>query len=520
VERFGRLYRDVDAARTGAAKLAALADYLAAAPADDAAWAFSLLVRPPARSMSTAALRDAAMHAAGLSRWLFDASHAVVGDVAETAALVVPPARAATRESLAWWMRERVLPMRDLAPDARAGRLREDWDVLDGDARLVYTKLVAGTFRPGVPHRLLARALAQAAGVDAALVTLRLAEVRTGKRAPDAAAFVALTTPLATGEDDARSRPYPFAVAPPLATPADLGPPAAWLVEWQWPGTRAQIVRRGARTYVWSDEGELVGASVPDVERAAARLPDGTVLDGVLAAGANLPALLAAEGVDTLFVACDLLQWRGDDLREAPLVERVAALRALLNEVGERTLRASPPVHAASWDDYAVLLAQARGRGAAGLLVRHREGRHGTPTGHAFAWTPEPLRIAAVLVYAEPGTPKGFDLATYTLAVWDARGATRSLAPIAKVTAALSEAERREIEAIVRRTTVERFGPVRRVAPTLVLELAFDAIEPSARHKAGLVLRAPRIVRRVDSPVEDAATLDALRALLAATHGA
>jgi ATP dependent DNA ligase-like protein len=315
MERFARLCADLECTSGTPAKLDRLARYFREVPDEDRSMAAPLLAGAHARGcVRRSVLRAAALDAAGVPGWLFDACRRVVGDFAETVALVVPPPRQVAREGLAWWMRERLLPLCDLPMREVTVRLCADWDRLDVDARRIYTRLALGTFRAPVAATLVAQAQASAQG---------------------------------------------------------------------------------------------------------------------------------------------------------------AALQGLA--VARETARAAPPTD-----------------------VR---------TGS--------LRIDAVLLYAERATPKRYELGTYTFAVWDVRDGERRLTPIAKIASPLTADERAAIDKVVRKTTVERFGPVRSVTPTLVFEIAFAAVERSARHKSGIVLRAPRVVRRrADRSVDDAATLDALYALV------
>jgi DNA ligase-1 len=219
-------------------------------------------------------------------------------------------------------------------------------------------------------------------------------------------------------------------------------------------------------------------------------------------------------------VAYDLLEANGADQRPRVQVERRAALEALVAAVGHPALKLSPRVERPSWDAYATLRAESRARGVEGFMLKRRDARYGVgrtkADGAWWKWKIDPMTVDAVLVYAQRGHGRRASLYTdYTFAVWadDAEG--RRLVPFAKAYSGLTDDEIAKVDAIVRRTTVEKFGPVRSVTPTLVFELGFEAIQRSPRHKSGIAVRFPRILRwRIDKPVDEADTLDTLASLL------
>jgi DNA ligase-1 len=365
----------------------------------------------------------------------------------------------------------------------------------------------------------------------------------------DAAGFAALLAPTAAADD---RRPYPFFLASPLDTgdaagvAGELGPLADWQAEWKWDGMRAQIVRRGEDVTIWSRGEELVNEAFPELVAAAAHLPAGTVLDGELLAighGAGgdalrllgfaalskrsgrrrVPRKLLAE-IPCGFVAYDLLEHEGRDLRPLPLADRRRLLEPLVPACFAAALVAAPPVgtslfrsplvEAASWEELAARRAESRGRGVEGLMLKRRASPYGSgrTRGDWWKWKIEPLEIDAVLLYAQAGHGRRAGLhSDYTLGLWDGD----RLVSVAKAYSGLADAEIVEIDRIVRATTVERHGPVRICTPTLVLQLAFEAVAASTRHKSGLAVRFPRIVRwRRDKRPEDAGTLDDLRRML------
>ena len=538
MEAFARLYAELDATTSTHAKLAALDAYFRGADAADAAWAAYFLAGGRPRQLVPArVLRDVAVAAAGLPRWLFDECYDAVGDFAETVAHVLPPPSRTSDAGLADWMSVRVLPLRGVDPETIADRLRGYLDELDASGRFLLLKLLGGSFRVGVSRLLVTRALAAVSGVDAKIVAQRLIGYTGVDRRPDAVAFRALIASEHAGAT-ASAHPYPFFLAHPLTIPvASLGAASEWLVEWKWDGIRAQLVRRGGTTCVWSRGEELVTERFPELAAAGALVPDGTVIDGEIVVmkdgnvapfaalqtriGRKLLSARILASAPVVLLAYDLLEDHGQDLRNIPQHERRSRLARVVAAANAPALQLSPLVEMPSWDAYAALRDESRSRGVEGFMLKHRNARYGVgrtkDVGTWWKWKIDPLSVDAVLVYAQRGHGRRASLySDYTFAVWDARDGERRLTPFAKAYSGLTDAEMRRVDAIVRKTTIEKFGPVRSVTPTLVFELGFEGIQHSPRHKSGIAVRFPRILRwRTDKDVAEADSIDALQALLA-----
>ena len=538
MEAFARLYAELDATTSTHAKLAALDAYFRGADAADAAWAaYFLAGGRPRQLVPVRVLRDVAVAAAGLPRWLFDECYDAVGDFAETVAHVLPPPSRTSDAGLADWMSVRVLPLRGVDPETIADRLRGYLDELDASGRFLLLKLLGGSFRVGVSRLLVTRALAAVSGVDAKIVAQRLIGYTGVDRRPDAVAFRALIASEHAGAT-ASAHPYPFFLAHPLTIPvASLGAASEWLVEWKWDGIRAQLVRRGGTTCVWSRGEELVTERFPELAAAGALVPDETVIDGEIVVmkdgdvapfaalqtriGRKLLSARILASAPVVLLAYDLLEDHGQDLRNLPQHERRARLARVVATTNAPALQLSPLVEMPSWDAYAALRDESRSRGVEGFMLKHRNARYGVgrtkDVGTWWKWKIDPLSVDAVLVYAQRGHGRRASLySDYTFAVWDARDGERRLTPFAKAYSGLTDAEMRRVDAIVRKTTIEKFGPVRSVTPTLVFELGFEGIQHSPRHKSGIAVRFPRILRwRTDKDVAEADSIDALQALLA-----
>ncbi|MDO9074617.1 MAG: ATP-dependent DNA ligase [Rubrivivax sp.] len=569
MRRFAELYRALDASTATQAKVAALRDHFQHAPAADAAWAVYFLAGGrPRQLVPTALLREVACRQAGIDDWLFDACYQAVGDLAETIAHVLPPGSCAEDTGLAAWMEQRLLPLRGLAPAEQAARIAAAWDGLDTAGRFLLVKLIGGGFRVGVSRLLVQRALAEVAGLEAQVMAQRLVGWTDARSPPSAARYAALLAPVAADADghvDRGGQPYPFFLAhalqaAPEALHDTLGPTGDWLVEWKYDGVRAQVVKRAGQVWIWSRGEELVTERFPEVVQQAATWPDGTVVDGELLvwpAGSATPApfnllqqrlnrktlpkkLLADAPVSLL--AYDLLEADGVDRRAEPQGRRRDRLEAF---AAAQRLRLSPAVVADDWAAYAALRGSARERGVEGFMLKHGTSHYGSgrtkSEGTWWKWKVDPLAVDAVLVYAQAGHGRRASLYTdYTFAVWsrapasaaEAQGVLDAIArrepaparssgalqllPFAKAYSGLSDEEFRAVDRVIRATTLEKFGPVRSVRPSLVFEIGFEGLQPSPRHKSGVAVRFPRMLRiRHDKPLHEADTLESLLALAA-----
>jgi DNA ligase-1 len=532
MKAFADLYSTLDETNKTTAKVRALKDYFAKAPAKDAAWAVYFLIgRKPRQVVASGKLRSWAAEEAKVPDWLFQESYDAVGDVAETIALLLPTPERSSDSPLSFWIEQRLLPLRTKSEEDQRTAMVQAWRELDHRQRFVWNKLISGAFRVGVSQQLVTRALGEVGGIDPAVVAHRL----MGDWEPSPAFFAQL---LANDPADAdMSRPYPFFLAHALDQPVEaLGDRPLWQAEWKWDGIRCQLIRRRGQTFLWSRGEELVTERYPELAAVGDALPDGTVVDGEILPWKDeqpLPfaqlqkrigrkavtrAILAQ--VPVIVMAYDLLEYRGEDVRGWPLDRRRAALAELVKALQDEypllapRLGLSPIVEAASWAELTDTRAGSRQAQAEGLMLKRADSAYGVGRrrGDWWKWKIEPHTIDAVLIAAQRGSGKGASLYTdYTFGVWD----NGMLVTIAKAYSGLTDAEIREVDAFVRRNMVEKFGPVRTVKPELVFELAFEGMNRSNRHKSGIAVRFPRILQwRTDKTAAEADTLESVRALL------
>jgi DNA ligase-1 len=540
MRRFAALFEALDTTTATRQKLAALGEYFAATPTADAAWAVHFLGGERLRRLvGPASLRRWLVEASRLPEWLIEETYAAVGDLAETIALLmelepslgsgssVAPADLSLHE----WIETRLLPLASLPEPEQHDRIVGWWRSLPARECYLLNKLLTGALRVGVAKGLLARALAQHAGLSREVVLGRLA----GDWSPSAAAFEKLIDPHEDAAADVSSRPYPFMLASALeGESGQLGDSREWLAEWKWDGMRAQLIRRAGRLSIWSRGEELVTERFPEIAGAAEQRELDAVLDGEILVwgdagvrpfgelqtriGRKRPGrkLLAERPV--AFLAYDLLEHEGRDLRPLPLAERRRRLETLL-AARDGTLMLSPAIAADDWPALAAAREQSRKRGVEGLMLKRLDAPYasGRTRGAWWKWKVAPFTLDGVLLYAHPGHGRRASLYTdYTFGVWQ----DDTLVPVAKAYSGLDDREIRELDAWIRRNTVERFGPVRSVRPEQVFELAFEGINRSTRHRAGVALRFPRILRwRTDKRAVEADRLATLQALLESERG-
>jgi DNA ligase-1 len=530
MRRFLSLYQALDQTTRTSEKLAALRDYFRAAPPADAAWALYFLTgRRVQRAVSSRLLRDLVVEQTQFPQWLVNECYDAVGDLSETVALLLPPPTQPRDWPLHELAQQRIVDTA-LSPDAEKRKLiAQTWRELDAAQRFLFHKLISGTFRVGVAQRLVVRALAEVAGVEAPIMAHRV----MGHWSPTEHDYAAL---LSGGVEGDVARPYPFFLASPLTiAPAELGAPADWLAEWKWDGMRAQLIRRAGRTLLWSRGEDLITDQYPSIADLGPLLPDGTVLDGELLAWqgdrplpfAQLQKRIGRKNqqpslfdiVPVVFMAYDLLEDAGVDARDRPLRQRRARLEQLVSSADAPALRLSPAVTFSTWDELAQRQRQARQGGVEGVMLKRLDSpyRVGRPRGDWWKWKIDPYTVDAVLIYAQPGHGRRASLFTdYTFGVWDGG----ELVPIAKAYSGLDNDEIRQVDRFVRRHTVQKHGPVRVVEPVHVFELAFEGIARSDRHRSGIALRFPRMARwRTDKKPADADTLQMVRALLEQVEG-
>jgi len=536
MKNFAQLFLSLDETNKTNEKVKVLKDYFNTVPDTDKMHMLALFSgRRPKRQINSTLVRNWAIEASNIPAWLFEESFHVVGDLAETMSLLMPQNRGSSSKTLTEWIAE-INNLSDKTEEEKKLWLMDSWAMLDSSERFVFNKLLTGSFRVGVSQSLVIKALAEITGIESPVLTHRI----MGSWMPETFTYEQLVQEQ--GESDDISRPYPFFLAYPIQETSEkqkspdelgiaLGEPGEWQAEWKWDGIRSQLIKRGGEIFIWSRGEDLATDKFPELHPFLKALPDGTVLDGELLSFTNgqpmpfnvLQTRIGRKNLSkkileespVAVIAYDCLEFNGEDIRYKPQSER----RKILEQLQAATpypemFRLSALIPFATWDELGETRGQSRAMIAEGIMLKRKSATYqvGRKRGDWWKWKIDPLSVDAVMIYAQKGHGRRADLYTdYTFAVWDGD----KLVPFAKAYSGLTDAEINKVDYFIKRNTLEKFGPVRTVKPELVFEIGFEGINKSTRHKSGIALRFPRILRwRHDKPKEEADTIESLRGLL------
>ena len=536
MKAFAQLFLSLDETNKTNEKVKVLKDYFNCVPDTDKMNMLALFTgRKPKRIINSTNVRHWAIEASNIPPWLFEESYHVVGDLAETMALLMPESDKSSNKTLTEWIAE-LNTLSEKTEEERKEWLLNSWAMLDSQERFVFNKLLTGSFRVGVSQNLVVKALADITKLDAATITHRI----MGNWMPETYTYEQLIQE--SGAADDISRPYPFFLAYPIQETSEkrksaeeiksaLGDASDWQAEWKWDGIRAQMIKREGKIFIWSRGEDLSTDKFPELYPFLNALPDGTVIDGEILSFQNgLPmpfnvlqtrigrknlSKKILEESPVAVIAYDCLEYEGEDIRSKTQSERRTILESLQAATSyPEIFRISALIKFNNWTELEQIREQSRAMIAEGIMLKRKSATYqvGRRRGDWWKWKIDPLSVDAVMIYAQKGHGRRADLYTdYTFAVWDGD----KLVPFAKAYSGLTDAEINKVDYFIKRNTLEKFGPVRTVKPELVFEIGFEGINRSTRHKSGIALRFPRILRwRHDKPKEEADTLDNLRALL------
>lgn len=529
MKRFSALIQQLETSNKTNDKIAALVDYFSNADDRDKTYVIAMFTgKKPKRPVNTALLRTWATELSGIPPWLFQESYSSVGDLSETIALVLPPPEKVTDRKLHEWITD-LADLNGKSDEEKKAFILDAWNSLDTPQRFIFNKLISGNFRIGVSHKMLVNALAKQSDTDSNKIMHSI----MGKWQPEEITYDALIEGAHVNTDN--SWPYPFCLAYALEMQAaELGPENKWQAEWKWDGIRGQIVKRNGELFIWSRGEELVTDQFPELHFLKEELDDGTVLDGeilsvkdgnvqvfsILQQRLNRKTINKAQLNDAPvgFYIYDLLEFGTEDIREKPMSERRALLEKIVSKLQTKDVAVlSPVIKFDSWEALTEIRQRSRDMNSEGIMLKRLDSPYhsGRKRGDWWKWKINPYTVDTVLIYAQKGSGRRANFYTdYTFAVRDGE----KLITVAKAYSGLTDKEIKEVDAFVKKNAVEKFGPVRTVKPELVFEIAFEGIAESKRHKAGLALRFPRILRwRKDKKAEEINTLEDLRQLLNST---
>lgn len=527
MKRFAALITALTGSTKTNDKRDALVAYFREAPDADKVWLVALFTgRRPKRIVTSTLLKQWCMEETGIQPWLFEESYHTVGDLGEAIALMLPPPAEEREEVSLTAEMQRIRSLQTADEATKHQFILGQWRSLSKSACFVFNKLITGAFRIGVSDALVIQALAIFLEKESQAV----AHTVTGNWDPSLITFDELVGASETTAD--HSKPYPFYLAYPLeATASNLGGPEEWLVEWKWDGIRGQLIKRNDSLYLWSRGEELITDRFPEIADIQTALPNGVVLDGeILAYRDGQPLSFQylqtrttrktvskkqLEAAPAVFMVYDVLEWGGEDIRATPMSERRELLEKIVGEIQHPSLVLSPLVSFSEWDALPTLLEAARERGVEGFMLKRKASIYqaGRRRGDWYKWKIDPLSVDAVMIYAQKGHGRRSNLYTdYTFAVRDGD----KYVPFAKAYSGLTDKEIALVDKWVKANTVEAFGPVRTVKPELVFEIGFEGISASPRHKSGVAVRFPRMLKwRTDKKAEEVNTLADLKELLA-----
>jgi DNA ligase-1 len=513
-------------------------NYFSTVPASDSAWlVYFLSGQRFKRIISYRKLVRWVQEEVNYPKWMFSEIWATVGDTAESISLTLDTRRATNRPliqnekwaeiSLTQWI-ARISKFEDYNDDRKRQKLIQWWSDLPKDGIFLLTKLLTGGFRVGVSKLNTAKALAKCYDIPQTTILHRL----SGKWTPSEEFFNSLISKETQDADE--SRPYPFYLASQLDfEKEDLGEISDWNIEWKWDGIRAQLIKRNDSVYLWSRGNELINTGFPELISFGQSLPNGTVIDTEIIAYYNNEPLAFSvlqrrigrenvtkeilEEAPVLFMAYDLIEWEGKDIRSESHEYRRKLLEELHDsgKVDQSYLLLSPILNLSSWEDAKKLRDQSRENRAEGFVLKKKNSvyKAGRKRGDWWKWKIDPFSVDVILMYAQAGSGRRASLFTdYTFGVWDQNG---ELVPIGKSYRGLTDEEMKELDKWIRSNTVLKQGAFREVKPEQVFELGFDGVISNPRTKSGLSLRFSRIMRwRKDKPPNEADTIETVREFL------
>jgi len=522
MRKFAALFEKIDQVQSTNEKVEHIKNYFETCTDEDGAWAlFFLSGHRLKRLIGASVMLEWCANLVNIPAWLVEESYASVGDTAETITLLLPRNINENQNelSLSDWMETIIKPLQKASLDEKREVILSFWKTLSTKEIFIMNKIITGSFRMGISSLLTLKALSQATDVSREILSHKV----MGDWQPTAPFFQSLKT---SEHHTKFLNPYPFYLAYPFEGElSSLGNVDDWQIEWKWDGIRGQAVVGVDEAALWSRGNELISDQFPELIDVFKTLPAGTILDGEVLAYAEQHPLPFAElqkrlgrknvskamieKIPIVFMVYDILEYEGVDLRNRPMSQRRELLASLNFHTPKIIL--SDLVEGKGWQEILDLRLESRQRGVEGLMLKKKDSVYGVgrQKGNWWKYKVDPMSIDAVLLYAQAGSGQRANLFTdYTFGVWH----DNELIPIAKAYSGLTKEEIAELDKWIRKNTMEKFGPVRKVTAFYVFELGFEGIQLSKRHKSGVALRFPRILRwRKEKPFNESDTLESIK---------
>jgi DNA ligase-1 len=531
MKRFTLLFQQVDATTSTNEKVRVLQQYFRDEQPTNVVWALYLLLGKTRKRLITSnTLRKIFLQVSDIPEWLFEDCYAHVGDSAEVISLLLKDTNVTSKSGaeipLHEWVETIIPKVKQVESELALKELVISWwSLLEPFEVFILNKILTGAFRVGVSEKLVIKAIAAEYEIPESEIAHRL----MGDFVPTIEFYNQLIT--TTEQVESPTRPYPFFLASTLEEDRfQTEDCSQWQAEWKWDGIRAQILRRSDQVFIWSRGEDLITEQFPEIANYFLNFENGLVFDGEIVCWSgdrplsfnHLQKRLGRKRVTqkiidenpTHFIAYDLLEYNGEDIRSLPLRDRRQHLKTLLQQTEHQWVTLSTSLSFHSLEELRSLRSQSRQQNAEGLMVKAIDSPYlvGRKRGYWWKYKVEPMSLDAVLIYAQAGSGKRANLFTdYTFALWKGD----ELVPFAKAYSGLDNKEINELDKWIRKHTIEKFGPVRSVEPLQVFEIGFEGISESKRHKSGISVRFPRILRqRLDKSVQEADTIASAQKLL------
>jgi len=539
LNKFSKLFEELDSNNSINKKVNSLIKYFKSNNNLNNIWTIYLLIgKSNKRFISGKSLRDYYSDIYKMPRWLIETCYSKVGDSAEVISLLLQDKlRNNINEDIPLdQLINKVLPnLSKLNENQKKSHIKLLWEKTTKDNLLIFNKILTGTFRIGVSKGLVTKAISNMIDIDESIILHRL----MGDFEPTEETYMFLINKKLE-QKELTYKPYPFQLANTFDEKIkEITSINEFQFESKWDGIRSQIIKRSSNISIWTRGEELVNKTFPELIDIIPELKNDFVVDGEILIwdenknfpkdfaslqkrlGRKSPSIKIQKDLPVVFVAYDILEINGNDIRSKNLSERRKILEEkFLNTRLENQTIISKRIKITklhqidNWNEVEKAKNSARNTNTEGLVIKNRNSKYlaGRKKGSWWKYKIDPMQLDGVLIYARPGSGKRADLYTdYSFAIWE----NNKLVKFANAYSGLNNEEIRELDKWIRKNTIEKYGPVRSVKPELVFEISFDNIQISKRHKSGIALRFPRITKwRKDKNIMDADSLENAMRLL------